>query len=173
MKDVKRDKEGVPQMTEIRLRPIALIVIVALCLTFLPLNRPVYADSTATPAWQLGLVVGLMAGFATYLFWSVFREGRVSQREFDRERREQYIREHKELEPPKKKAILNGRLIRFMIPDEVYASWGRPNDTMERETNTGSEVHWVWPRGSKRILHAFFLNGYLDRWHEEIVEDED
>jgi hypothetical protein len=159
-------------MTAIRLRPIALIVIVAIGFTFLPVHQPVYADSTSTRGWLLGIAVGLMAAFTTYLFWSVIREGRVSQREFDEERREIYIREHKELEPLKIKAIRRGRLIRFMIPEEVYASLGRPDDELVRETNTGSEVHWIWRRGSKRVLHAFFMNGVLDRWYEELLEDE-
>ena len=153
-----------------RARATALVLITALLLAILPAHSPAYGDSP-TRGWQLGLAVGLMGGFVAYMFWAITHEGGVSEREFDEERRAIYVREHRELDPIKKKAILSGELIRFMEPDEVYASWGRPTEIQELEGTDSAQSHWIWRMGKNRILHAYFLNGLLDRWDVERPED--
>jgi len=165
-------REGETEMTTIRVKSIALSLVAAISLAaFNPGSRGKAEAATGHPAWQLGLVAGIMTSFIAYIFWSVAHEGEVSQREFDRERRERYLRDHRELPLEKAEAIREGKLVKFMTEEEVWASWGRPDDRLVHESGAGNLVQWVWRKGEKKIWHAVFENGLLMRWYVEVVEE--
>ena len=76
------------------------------------------------------------------------------------ERRKVYVQKNKQLSVDFKKAILSGKVILGMTPEDVSASWGKPEDVNKSGGAWG--VHEQWVYGLKTYL--YFENDKLTNW---------
>ena len=76
-------------------------------------------------------------------------------------RRFAYITEHPGLPDTIERAILNGQIILRMTPEQVEATWGRPEDIHRHVSIYGTYEHWIYGN-----ISLFFDDGILTSWSE-------
>jgi len=74
--------------------------------------------------------------------------------------RQAYVDAHPEMEDGAKRAILEERIRVGMTPEQVTASWGRPELKNINDGAYGRREQWVYPSSQ----YLYFVHGKLESW---------
>jgi hypothetical protein len=82
--------------------------------------------------------------------------------------RQEYVDNHFFLTDHIKQCILEKKITKGMTPDDVIASWGRPNNIHRSVGSWGTHEQWVYDlsktRGFDTRQYVYFENNILISW---------
>jgi len=77
---------------------------------------------------------------------------------------EEYVALHQELAERDRARILDGQIWMGMTKDQLYGSWGLPNDINETAGPWGVHEQLVYNRGSYHAQYVYLEDGVVTGW---------